>query len=604
MNADNTQNKLNSDNPSQPLAQPAENPWQSSQPTPPVEVPVQPQQAPMPQPKRTLGQKLKHLLKSKKFWAVTILLLLAIGAGGWFVQPSRLWAVNLAGMRNTLSINTISPGEGKSKVSQLKNVDITVNGKAYKTDDKGHLQVSGVPYGEVTLSAKKAGYQDATYQATLDFDPFLHKFGGKSADDSARTVELSLKAVGIPVSFKAIDLLSGQPITGGEFTIGDVVARPDDQGVVSLKIPGTDAGKVTVSASFGGQYADKKFEVALGSKGVPTVNFVPGGKHYFVSKRSGVYTVYGSDLDGNNVEPIVTGTGQETDSVAFAVSPSGKYGVLASSREGGRNAKKDLLQRVYVVNLVTKQITRVDEGMSVNFADCSGDTLAYTTTAYDTESKAYPVTLRSVDATNNRVYNFETADAISVSTVAFDKVVYSKSSFALPNSTSSPVLREAPINATHTQTLGEQVSYDSYIQQDFDRIVFKTNADQSWHEYNLNTDQSKTIAQPTTGTNTQQYMSTASPDGSKRVLIDRIDGKYTLIIKTTAAGEQKQIYSASGLGGPIRWIGNTIVFRVVTAQETADYVVSLSGGEPKKITDVSATASIQGSVTDSRFRFY
>jgi hypothetical protein len=594
-----------------------DSPWHSSQDQPVVHITPSVDNTPPPssfqpsKPKRTFKQKLGTLLRSRKFWLIFVVTLIALSLALWFVQPTRWWLVNTFGARNTLTITTIAPGEAKAKVSRLGNVAVTIDGKSYKTDSQGKLTVPNVPYGKISISTKKAGYQDVNYGVTLDQDPFLHRLGGQETDDAARKIELSLKATGIPVAFKVIDSLSGKPVSVGEFTIGDVVAKPDDQGLVSIKIPGTDDSKVAVSTNFGGKYVDQKFDVALDDtatpnvKTMPEIKVVPGGKHYFVGKRSGVLTVYSSNLDGSDVQPIIAGTGQETDSTAFAVSPDGKYGVLSSSRDGARNSKQDMLQRIYVVDLASKQLTKVDEGVGVTFADWSASTLVYTTTAYDATANNYPTTLRSVDTSSKRVYNFESADFISVGTVAFDKVVYQKYVSAGPDAITSPILRVSPVNAAAMKTLGEKTDFGTYLQLDFDRIAFKTGHDQAWHEYNLNTDQSKSISQPSSGSNTIQYISTAQGGGDGRLMIDRVDGKYTLFVKDMSTGATTPLYGADGLGGPISWVGDVITYRVVNSQETADYAISLNGGKPVKITDVTATSSTQGAVTDlQRFRFY
>jgi hypothetical protein len=594
-----------------------DSPWHSSQDQPVVHITPSVDNTPPPssfqpsKPKRTFKQKLGSLLRSRKFWLIFVVTLIALSLALWFVQPTRWWLVNTFGARNTLTITTIAPGEAKAKVSRLGNVAVTIDGKSYKTDAQGKLTVPNVPYGKISISTKKAGYQDVNYGVTLDQDPFLHRLGGQETDDAARKIELSLKATGIPVAFKVIDSLSGKPVSVGEFTIGDVVAKPDDQGLVSIKIPGTDDSKVAVSTNFGGKYVDQKFDVALDDtatpnvKTMPEIKVVPGGKHYFVSKRSGVLTVYSSNLDGSDVQPIIAGTGQETDSTAFAVSPDGKYGVLSSSRDGARNSKQDMLQRIYVVDLTSKQLTKVDEGVGVTFADWSASTLVYTTTAYDATANNYPTTLRSVDTSSKRVYNFESADFISVGTVAFDKVVYQKYVSTGPDAITSPILRVSPVNAAAMKTLGEKTDFGTYLQLDFDRIAFKTGHDQAWHEYNLNTDQSKSISQPSSGSNTIQYISTAQGGGDRRLMIDRVDGKYTLFVKDMSTGATTPLYGADGLGGPISWVGDVITYRVVNSQETADYAISLNGGKPVKITDVTATSSTQGAVTDlQRFRFY
>jgi len=601
MNPDEQKPTEYTETPEAPQAQTS--PWQSSQGQPvvhTVETP-QPTLTQPPKPKRSFGQKVKAMLRSWKFWLAVVALLLAAVIAAWFIQPSRWWLVNTFGGRNTLTITTIAPGEGKAKVSELRNVAVVVNGVTYHTDSKGQLKVPHMPYGNATITATKNGFQNVSYGVVLDFDPFLYKFGGKATDDAARNITLSLKSTGIPVAFKVVDWLSGNPVTTGEFAIGDVVAKPDDQGLVSLKVPGTDAQSVTVNATFGGVYVDKKFDVALTSS-TPTIQMIPGGRDYFLSKKSGVWTVYGANLDGSDTQPIVTGTGQETDATSFAVSPDGKYGVLSSSRDGARNAHHDLLQRIYIVNLTTKQITRVDEGVNVTFADWSGNELLYTTTGYDQNNNDFPVTLRGVDVASQRVYNFETADDVSVATVGAGRVVYMRTSNSGPDKESSPVLREAPVNATTSQTLGDQVSYDSYIQQDESRINFKTAQDQSWHEYNLSSDQLKTIEQPSTGSNTVQYLSTTSSDGNTHLMIDRVDGRYTLFAKDNS-GKQTVLYGEVGLSAPIRWLSDHVVlFRVNSSTGVADYVVSLETGKHQKVTDVTDFST--GTDQNQRFSFY
>jgi hypothetical protein len=604
MNPDENKTDPYTETPEEPTT--VNSPWHSSQGEPVVHTVTtpQPELTQPPKPKRTFGQKLKALLRSPKFWLTFVALLIVTGIALWFIEPTRLWLVNAFGARNTITITTITPGEGKAKVSQLKNVAVTVNGVTYHTDSKGKLQIPNVPYGTATITAKKAGFQDVSYGVSLDFDPFLHKFGGKSTDDAARNVTLSMKGVGIPVSFKLTDWLSGKPVTVGDFTVGDVVAKPDDQGLVSLRVPGTDATKVTVGASFGGAYVDKTFDVTLGSAQVPVVQLVPGGKHYFLSNRSGATTLYSANLDGTDVQPIVTGTGKETDATTFAVSPDGKYGVLSSSRDGAQNAKHDTLQRVYVVDLATKQITRVDEGVNVSFADWSGDELIYTTTGFAADTNTYTRTLRGVDVSDKRVYNFETADDIAVATVASGKVLYVRYTSTGPDKTSSPLLRVAPVNATTSKTLGDQVNYSAdYYQLDYNRVTFKTTQDQAWHEYAIGNDQLKTVAIPSASDNTLRYLGTTSSDGGKYLYVDRVDGKYTLLLRQGT--ETTTLYGADGLSGPIRWINDdTITYRVTTPSGTSDYVVSLKGGQAKKITDATPSMATKVPYDDPHPVFY
>lgn len=123
--------------------------------------------------------KIKKLLKSRKFWVVTVLLLAACLVAAWFIQPSRLWMVNLVGQRTNLNITVDIPAEGKQAAAKLQNATVTVNGKEYKTNQEGAVNIADQPYGYTDITVTKNGYESVNLKRTLDFDPFFYAFGGK-----------------------------------------------------------------------------------------------------------------------------------------------------------------------------------------------------------------------------------------------------------------------------------------------------------------------------------------------------------------------------------------------------------------------------------------
>jgi hypothetical protein len=71
------------------------------------------------------------------------------------------------------------------------------------------------------------------------------------------------------------------------------------------------------------------------------------------------------------------------------------------------------------------------------------------------------------------------------------------------------------------------------------------------------------------------------------------DGKGVLLLRD-AQGSEKVIATVAGLRQPTRWLSDsTITYRVVTANESADYVLSLLGGEARKVTDVTNTGGAE-----------
>lgn len=548
--------------------------------------------------------KIKKLLKSRKFWIVTILCLLAVLIAAWFIQPSRLWLINLVGQRANLNITVVIPAEGKQAASKLQNATVNINGHEYKTNQDGAVNITDQPYGNIDVQVTKNGYQQATLQRTLDFDPFFYAFGGKQADEDARNIEFSLKSVGIAVSFKAVDWLSGTPITEGQYQVGDLKVQADENGLVAFKAPPSEDSKVTLTSVFDGAYIDKTFDLDFNAKEIPSIEFVPAGKHYFTSKKDGALNIYSSNIDGSDPTLVISGTGKETDYTPFVVSPDGKYGLLASTRDGAKDDKNVLLQRLYIVNLDKKLLTQVDEAQYFAFTDWSGNKMVYqkqqTVNVVDANGAAQ---LRSIDVTSGSLQDISTAASFGRKIVGMQQVVYQKKIKDKVGDTYTTSFNRFDLSNNAGKELATVVT-DNIVQVSFDTVSFQTQADQKWHEYNLNTGVLKDAAQPT-ASSSQAAINGTNPDGKKRIIIDRIDGKFTIIAKNVEDGAEKQLYGNGGLTGQVMWLQNDVItFRIVSNQQTADYAVSVKGGDPKKIFDVTAVIDSQGAKDVNKFAFY
>ena len=57
--------------------------------------------------------------------------------------------------------------------------------------------------------------------------------------------------------------------------------------------------------------------------------------------------------------------------------------------------------------------------------------------------------------------------------------------------------------------------------------------------------------------------------------------------------KDQNLLTESGVRNPIYWLDDDhLVYRISDSDETADYVLSLSGGLPKKIKDVTNTVGV------------
>jgi hypothetical protein len=439
----------------------------------------------------------------------------------------------------------------------------------------------------VTIVAKKTGYQDTTQSVLVDADPFFYLLGGKKRDEADRMIKFQMKAVGITLKFQAKDWLTDAPLSFGAFSVGDIVAKPNDQGVVQLVLTATDAKTSQVKAAFGGSYNDKTFDVPLNGT-QPAISFVPAGKEYFVSNRSGGRAVYSSDIDGNNVTEVIAASSRETSAMNFTPSPSGKYGVLTSTRDNKRDSQNVLLQQVYIVDLTTKKLASVDSGQWVNFVDWLGDTLVYTVGERPAGSSVVMQRLASVNVVTGKQTTLSTGLTLGALRVALDSVIYQYNHDSTDSDADSknPELRVTPIKGGTEKNLGYQVQ--QLAQTANDTFAYRT-ADGAWHEYNVNNSQNKNASAPTNPD--RAFVGATSADGQTRLIVGSVDGKVALIAQSVANGQEKTLYSNVDITGPVHFVGNTIVFR----QGSADYALSLAGGAPKKITDVTIPSKPLGS---------
>ena len=79
-----------------------------------------------------------------------------------------------------------------------------------------------------------------------------------------------------------------------------------------------------------------------------------------------------------------------------------------------------------------------------------------------------------------------------------------------------------------------------------------------------------------------------SPDSKHALWVDQRDGKPTLLVYDVSKQTDTVLTQQEGLTYPVRWLSNdTVVYRVKSDKETADYVTALGTNTAKKITDVT-----------------
>jgi hypothetical protein len=63
-----------------------------------------------------------------------------------------------------------------------------------------------------------------------------------------------------------------------------------------------------------------------------------------------------------------------------------------------------------------------------------------------------------------------------------------------------------------------------------------------------------------------------------------------LYVHDESTGKDTKLTAQSGLSYPVRWLSDTVLeYRVATNGVASNYVISINGGTPKKIADVTST---------------
>jgi hypothetical protein len=484
---------------------------------------------------------------------------------------SRYFLMNLVTIRASARVTVLD----ESSQQPLKNVQISLGGENSLTGSDGIARIGHIKLGKTKLLIQKRAYGVITKQVTIGWGS--NPLGSQS-----------LKVIGSQYVVIVKDFLSGKPIENAEASSGDANASSDKDGKILLAVePGEDTQiTVTVSAK---SYRDEKLTFKLDSKADQSISMVPARKEAFVSKRSGKYDVYKIDVDGKNEVVVLKGTGFEQDAIALLPHPTDEVAALVSTRDGVRNSDGFLLSTLTLINLgdnSSKSLGSTERIRLVGWLDSRLVYVQIAAGASAANSKRYRLT--SYDYKSGDKRDIASANYFNDVRIANGSIYYAISS---GNSSSGGV--------NLTRSNGDGSSKQVIISQEVWNIFrvsyedLKVVAGQNWYAYKLgNLTATKLDGSPVTPTN-RIYMD--SGDKLHSLWVDNRDGKGVLISYDTSSKTDKILKNQSGLDdSSLRWLSNsTLIYRIHTDQETADYVLNINGGEAKKITDVTNTSGIE-----------
>lgn len=520
------------------------------------------------------GNKIARFVKDlwknpKKRWSIIIGFTVVIMVVAILPQ-SRYFVLNNVGVRSSASIKVLDSSTGQP----LKNVNVKIGSVESKTGQEGVAKLENLKLGNAKLVIYKRAFAENTSDITIGWG-------------SNPLGEQSVKPVGLQYTFDVKDYLSDKPIEQAEAVSGEYSAFSDEEGRVVLTIdqPGENTIKITVKAE---GRRDEEINQQTESKEVQEISMVPARKHIFVSKRSGKYDAYKVDLDGKNEELLLSGTGYETDDISLVPNADKDMTALVSTRENTRNKDGFLLSTLTLIDATgdtvsTEPITKSEKIQVIGW---SGDQLVYVKIA-DGASASTPGRHRLI------TYNTETGQSkeIAQSNYFNDLLMIGDDIYYAPSSAFEG--SKKGFFKVNSKGEDQRVLFDNevwnIIRTDYETLMFSV--DKDWYEYDLVSGKVLASNGPPVSQITRVYID--GPEKKKSLWIDQRDGKGALLTYDTNSKEDKVIKTQSGLTYPILWLSaNVAVYRISTDQESADYAISLDGGEAKKIRDVTKTSGI------------
>lgn len=523
----------------------------------------------------------------KRFWhnkiarrTFLLLLLVAILTLG-AIPTTRYYILNSVGVRSSASLRVVD----SSTQQPLKNVNVTLGESSGITNEQGVASLSKVKLGQQNLVIERRAYAKTEKKIVIGW-------GSNPLGES------SIEPTGVQYNFNVKDFLSKKPIVKAEVYSGDASAFSDKDGKATLTLDTNGDEPVVINIRADGYREEKlKNNVSIDSS-YRNVEMAPAQKQVFITKRSGKYDVYKIDADGKNEELVLSGTGSERGDITLAVHPTDSFAALVSTRDNIRSSDKMLMSSLTMIEVDSNKTQPVDSSERIQVVGWIDDKLIYVK-VNDAKKKngVSTHTLISYDYVNDIKTEVASNLFFNDVSVVGDQIFYAPAAEYEYNEDESAqkTINKDSLGLFSTDGAGGNkqtiISKEiwSISRTDFETLVLGSGQD--WYEYKLGSAQANKMSGAPAEQINRIYVNNKTD--KKSLWVDKRDGKGVLLDLDISSKEDRVLASLSGLSNPIRWLNaTTAVFRIQTDQETADYAISLSGGDAKKISDVTATSGI------------
>lgn len=498
-------------------------------------------------------------------FAGLIVLIVAIFA----IPATRYFVLNNVGVRASASLTI----HDQSTSQPLKNVKVSLSNQSGVTDSDGKVKLRYLRLGKTKLVVQKRAFAEVNKTVTVGWG-------------SNPLADVDLKAIGSQYSFVIKDWLSNAPIDKAAANSGEFDATSDKDGKLVLTV---DAGKdqeLNVKISADG-YRTETIVLGENNKDSQEIKMVSARKQAFISKRSGKYDLYKIDVDGKNEELVLAGTGSEQPDIGLVAHPTEEFVAMVSTRDNVRDKDGFLLSTLTLVDLSDNSIKSVAQSERLQILGWSGSKLVFAqiiagaSGGNPNRQRLFSYDYKSASKTELASSNYFN-DLVMIG----NDIYYAVSNPYQPTAFAGLVKIRA--DGSNKQTILDKEVWNIF-RSDYSSLDLSVQQD--WYKFVIGESKATKQAKAPASLHNRNY--TDSSNGKLSLWVDDRDGKGTLLLYDVAAKTDKVLKAQSGLSSPVRWLDDhTIVYRIHTVAETADYVLNIDGGDVKKIRDVTHTDGV------------
>lgn len=484
-----------------------------------------------------------------------------------WIPGSRYFLLNNIGVRSSTSISLYD----ETTKQPLKNVQVSARGITSVTGADGKAKLEHVKMGRTKMVIKRRAFADIEKTLTLGWG-------------SNPLGNLELHPIGAQYTFFLRDWLSNQPVEGAEARSGDLSGFSDRNGKLVLTVDASQNQDISVDV-VAKSYRTEKVSLGSTSKDITQLQLVPGRKQPFVSKQAGKFDLYSIDADGKNETMVLKATGTEQEQMGLISHPTDEVAAFISTREDVRNSEGFLLSTLTLVDLSNNSTHKVAQSERLQVIGWVGTRLIFAQiSAGASAANAARQKLLAYDYKTQKTVELAKSNSFNDLLLIGKDIYYAPSNIYTPKVPSG--LFKITAEATNKQTVFDKEVWNIF-RNDYTSIDLSVQ--QEWYKFDLNSG-ARPVKQSGPPSSQKNRIYTDSPDGKHSLWVDERDGKGALLLYDVAAKSEKVIASQAGLNLPVRWLDDhTVVYRIHTPQESADYVLNTAGGSARKIRDITHT---------------